>query len=296
MLTGSGLLRAAGGDNAQGADDQGGQSHESCPQDLPVDRQNKAGQGCDGRHTHQHELKKGELDGFGTQSVPTSLAHRTIMQGRAQSNEFSESRSCRCARGTHDHAADSVLPRCRGPSATAAVRGRSKAMRPARICLVERAYRRPVMPYTACPRCIGQSYVVGGSFAWRAKHPLDDGPRPACSAMRSYASIGTFWETRFVASGDGFRMNMMHDWAAVVDCAHLSSIRAVPGRHAPDGLVHLALEVIAYRDDEAQAQGRAGFCVVTMHADGSVSVADDRRGTDIRRNDLLRHDALVSSN
>jgi topoisomerase IV subunit B len=42
------------------------------------------------------------------------------------------------------------------------------------------------------------------------------------------------------------------------------------------------LEVLAYADDEAQALGRVGVAAVTMHDDGSVTVADDGRGTDTR--------------
>jgi topoisomerase IV subunit B len=45
---------------------------------------------------------------------------------------------------------------------------------------------------------------------------------------------------------------------------------------------HLILEVLAYAADEARAPGRDGRGIVTLHADGSVSVADDDRGTDTR--------------
>lgn len=45
---------------------------------------------------------------------------------------------------------------------------------------------------------------------------------------------------------------------------------------------HLILEVLAYAADEAESTGRAGRGIVTLHADGSVSVADDGRGTDTR--------------
>src|SRR5689334_10188022 len=75
--------------------------------------------------------------------------------------------------------------------------------------------------------------------------------------------------------------NTTHDWAAPVDADHLALIRAQPTAHAPGGVLHLVLEAIAYPADEAVDTGR-GHCVVTLHADGSVSVADDGRGTDTR--------------
>ena len=52
---------------------------------------------------------------------------------------------------------------------------------------------------------------------------------------------------------------------------------------APVGLGHLVLEVLAYADEEAGSRGARGSAVVTVHDDGSVSVADDGRGTDTRR-------------
>ena len=51
---------------------------------------------------------------------------------------------------------------------------------------------------------------------------------------------------------------------------------------APGGVLHLILEAIAYPLDEALHAG-AGRCTVNLQADGSVSVADDGRGTDTRR-------------
>jgi DNA gyrase subunit B len=75
-----------------------------------------------------------------------------------------------------------------------------------------------------------------------------------------------------------------HEWAATVDADHLAHIRERAGEYAPGGVLHLALEAIAYPADEALHTGR-GRCVVTVHDDGSVSVADDGRGTD------TRHDA-----
>ena len=101
---------------------------------------------------------------------------------------------------------------------------------------------------------------------------------------------------RFVDSGhdDGVRIhtlsemskttmwqNTTHDWARAVDVAHLSDIRADPTRYAPSGTLHLVLEAIAYPLDEALDTG-SGECTVLLHADGSVSVSDDGRGTDTR--------------
>ncbi|MFJ8920179.1 ATP-binding protein [Streptomyces sp. NPDC102415] len=75
--------------------------------------------------------------------------------------------------------------------------------------------------------------------------------------------------------------NTTHDWAGTVDLAHLAGIRRDPAAFAPGGAWHLVLEVVAYAADEAE-YGGGGRCRVTLHADGSVSVADDGRGTDTR--------------
>lgn len=80
-------------------------------------------------------------------------------------------------------------------------------------------------------------------------------------------------------------MNTTHDWAAEVDLEHLELVRRDPGRYAPGGVTHLVLEVVAYADDEAEAAGRRGSCTVASHPDGSVSVTDDGRGTDTRRDE-----------
>ncbi len=78
--------------------------------------------------------------------------------------------------------------------------------------------------------------------------------------------------------------NTTHDWANTVDGDHLARIRQDPERFAPGGVRHLILEVLAYAADEAEhhADGRA---IVTLHPDGSVSVADNGRGTDTRVDD-----------
>ncbi|MGW8727094.1 ATP-binding protein [Streptomyces sp. NPDC055808] len=69
-----------------------------------------------------------------------------------------------------------------------------------------------------------------------------------------------------------------------MDVHHLTRIRQDWATFAPSGTRHLILEVVAYAADEAEARG-AGRCTITCHADGSVSVADDGRGTDTRFDD-----------
>ncbi|WP_242438502.1 ATP-binding protein [Streptomyces sp. CB00455] len=76
-------------------------------------------------------------------------------------------------------------------------------------------------------------------------------------------------------------MNTTHDWSGGVDAEHLAHIRRRPVEFAPDGPWHLVLEVLAYAADEACGAGE-GRCVVGLHADGSLSVRDDGRGTDTR--------------
>lgn len=48
--------------------------------------------------------------------------------------------------------------------------------------------------------------------------------------------------------------------------------------------MHLILEVVAYAADEAES-GNGGHCRIILFPDGSVSVADDGRGTDTRRDE-----------
>jgi len=81
--------------------------------------------------------------------------------------------------------------------------------------------------------------------------------------------------------------NTTHDWSRDVDVAHLERIRHDPAEFAPGGVTHLVLEVLAYAADEASSRG-GGLAVVTLHADGSVSVADNGRGTDTRVDDQGR--------
>jgi topoisomerase IV subunit B len=83
--------------------------------------------------------------------------------------------------------------------------------------------------------------------------------------------------------------NTTHDWASTVDLGHLQDIRRNPDRFARGGVLHLILEVLAYAADEAEC-GNGGRCLVTLHPDGFVSVADDGRGTDTR---LDGHGAAV---
>jgi topoisomerase-4 subunit B len=66
-----------------------------------------------------------------------------------------------------------------------------------------------------------------------------------------------------------------------VDADHLVQIREKAAEFAPGGPGHLVLEIVAYAADEA-ASRNGGRCAVTLHADGSVSVKDDGRGTDTR--------------
>ncbi|MGI5484682.1 ATP-binding protein [Streptomyces lavendofoliae] len=81
--------------------------------------------------------------------------------------------------------------------------------------------------------------------------------------------------------------NTTHDWASTVDLEHLEHIRQNPAAFAPGGILHLALEVVAYVADEAEA-GHGGLCRITLYPDGSVAVADNGRGTDTRVDELGR--------
>lgn len=78
--------------------------------------------------------------------------------------------------------------------------------------------------------------------------------------------------------------NTTHDWASTVDLDHLELIRRTPTAFAPGGLLHLILEVIAYAADEAES-GNGGHCRITLQPDGSVTVADNGRGTDTRHDE-----------
>lgn len=80
----------------------------------------------------------------------------------------------------------------------------------------------------------------------------------------------------------GLWRNTTHDWASTVDYDHLDQVRQAPAVFAPGGIEHLVLEVLAYAAEEAEETPGTGRCTLTLHPDGSVSVADDGRGTDTR--------------
>ncbi|MCL3862488.1 ATP-binding protein [Actinotalea sp. K2] len=73
-----------------------------------------------------------------------------------------------------------------------------------------------------------------------------------------------------------------HDWAKEVDVEHLAQVRDDPDSHGSGCQRHMILEVLAYADEEARSIGRTGVAVVTIDAHGTVTVADDGRGTDTR--------------
>jgi topoisomerase-4 subunit B len=75
-----------------------------------------------------------------------------------------------------------------------------------------------------------------------------------------------------------------HDWSVAVDADHLGEIRNAAGRFSEGGITHLVLEVLAYPLDEA-ASGTTDRVRVTLHADGSISVEDNGRGTATRYDD-----------
>lgn len=84
-----------------------------------------------------------------------------------------------------------------------------------------------------------------------------------------------------MSDADARWRNTTHDWAGSVDAEHLALVRRNPEEFAPGGVAHLVLEVLAYAAEEAESTG-GGHATVTVHPDGSVSVADDGRGTATR--------------
>ena len=83
--------------------------------------------------------------------------------------------------------------------------------------------------------------------------------------------------------GPGTWASTTHAWVATVDHEHLRDVRDRAEELTCGSMRHLILEVLAYAAEEAEALGRRGLCTVTLHADGSVTVSDDGRGTDTRR-------------
>ena len=81
--------------------------------------------------------------------------------------------------------------------------------------------------------------------------------------------------------------NTTHDWTRDLDVEHLEQIRRNPTAFAPSGAVHLIFEVLAYAAEEAMSNG-SGRATVTLHRNGSVTVADNGRGTDTRPDDQGR--------
>ncbi len=71
-----------------------------------------------------------------------------------------------------------------------------------------------------------------------------------------------------------------HEWLTEADAEHIAGIRADPERYARGGVAHLLLEVVAHPVDE-MTWGTTDRVRVTLHADGSISVEDNGRGTNV---------------
>ena len=67
-----------------------------------------------------------------------------------------------------------------------------------------------------------------------------------------------------------------------MDLAHLEEARQLVGAVDSPHLVHMVLEIAAYADDEAADQHRVGRVIVEI-AEDRITVSDDGRGTDTRR-------------
>jgi len=93
---------------------------------------------------------------------------------------------------------------------------------------------------------------------------------------------------RYVLPGDTIPFITLrlstHSWLSVADTEHVAAVQREAGRYAEGGVLHLALEVIAYALDEA-ADGTTDRVLVTLHDDGSISVGDNGRGTFVRFDD-----------
>ncbi len=75
------------------------------------------------------------------------------------------------------------------------------------------------------------------------------------------------------------RRDTTHVWASGADHEHIRRIRGEPAVYAPNGPLHLVLEVLAYAADEAEHTG-SGEAIVSLYSDMSVSILDNGRGTD----------------
>ncbi|WP_146755170.1 ATP-binding protein [Arthrobacter sp. AQ5-05] len=80
----------------------------------------------------------------------------------------------------------------------------------------------------------------------------------------------------------GIWQNTTHARAMEVDVGRLGGIRRDPTFNSRNRDLHLVPEVLAYPADEATDQGE-GSALMTLHPDGSISVADNGRGTGTRK-------------
>lgn len=76
-------------------------------------------------------------------------------------------------------------------------------------------------------------------------------------------------------------MSSTHDWSVPANIDHILAIQKDVRQFSEGGITHLVLEVIAYAVDEAIA-GTTDQVRVTLHLDGSICVADNGRGTEVR--------------
>lgn len=76
-------------------------------------------------------------------------------------------------------------------------------------------------------------------------------------------------------------MSSTHDWSIPANTDHVFAIREGVKQFSEGGVTHLVLEVIAYAVDEAIA-GTTDQVRVMLHLDGSICVADNGRGTEVR--------------
>lgn len=110
--------------------------------------------------------------------------------------------------------------------------------------------------------------------------PIDVRPT-VCRNPSIDVSMPIVCQDLVMSNESGNWKNTTHDWAKEVDVEHLESIRRDPPFDSPKRALHLILEVLAYPADEASDQG-GGIAKITLHPDGSISVADNGRGTDTR--------------